>query len=206
MPNAHAKQPTAALDGIVLAAGRSSRMGTPKAALDAGGATFVVRAVDALRDGGCRDVLVVIGPDEGGAGSAAAQAGAHVVVNTAPDSEQIDSLRLGLRNLNPGALGAVVLPVDHPMVSSATVRAVVDAWERTRAPIVRASHRGEPGHPTIFAVTVFDDLLRGELPDGARTVVAAHQAELVDVPVDDEGVTTDIDTPDDYRRALGREP
>ena len=206
MPNEQAKQAPAALDGIVLAAGRSSRMGTPKPALEAGGATFVARAIDALRDGGCRDVLVVIGPDDGTTGTAASQAGASVVVNTARDSEQIDSLRLGLRNLNPGALGAVVLPVDHPLVSAATVRAVVDAWERTRAPIVRPSHRGTPGHPTVFTVTVFDELLHDELPDGARTVVAAHEHDLVDVPVDDEGVVTDIDTPDDYRRALGGEP
>lgn len=181
-------------------------MGTSKPLLDAGGASFVVRAVEALRDGGCRDVLVVVGPADGPTGTAASGAGAQVVVNTARDSEQIDSLRLALRNLKPGALGAVVLPVDHPLVSSATVRAVIEAWERTRAPIVRASHHGTPGHPAVFTVTVFDELLRGELPDGARSVVAAHEAETVDVPVDDPGVTTDIDTADDYRRALGGEP
>lgn len=206
MSNAQAKEPPAALDGIVLAAGRSSRMGTPKAVLDAGGVSFMARAIDALRDGGCRDILVVIGPDDGETGTAAAQAGARVVVNTAQDSEQIDSLRLGLRNLNPGALGAVVLPVDHPLVSSATVRAVVQAWERTHAPIVRPSHQGTPGHPTVFTVTVFDELLHDELPDGARTVIDAHAGEVVDVAVDDEGVTIDIDTPDDYRRVLGGEP
>lgn len=178
-------------------------MGSPKAALDAGGASFVARTIDALREGGCRDVLVVIGPDDTTTGSAASEAGARVVVNTAHDSEQIDSLRLGLRNLNPGALGAVVLPVDHPLVTSATVRAVIEAWEHSRAPVVRASHNGTPGHPTVFTVTVFDELLRGDLPDGARTVIAGHEHDLIDVPVDDEGVTTDIDTPDDYRRALG---
>lgn len=178
-------------------------MGTPKPVLDAGGAPFVARAIEALREGGCRDVLVVIGPDDGPTGAAASEAGAHVVVNTAQPSEQIDSLRLGLRNLNPGALGAVVLPVDHPLVTAATVRAVIEAWERSRAPIVRASHDGKPGHPTVFTVTVFDELLRGKLPDGARSVVAAHESDLVDVPVPDAGVTTDIDTPDDYRRALG---
>lgn len=181
-------------------------MGTPKPALDADGETFVVRAIDALRDGGCRDVLVVIGPDDSTTGSFASQAGARVVINTAQDSEQIDSLRLALRNLNPGGLGAVVLPVDHPLVSSETVRAVLDAWERTRAPVVRALHDGTPGHPTVFAATIFDELLDGDLPDGARTVVAAHERELIDVPVHDRGVTTDIDTPDDYRRALRGQP
>lgn len=180
-------------------------MGTPKHALAAGGESFMARAAAALRDGGCRDVVAVIGADDSAAGTAASQAGARVVINTVEESEQIDSLRLALRNLDPGALGALVLPVDHPLVTSATVRTLIDTWQRSQAPIARASHGGIPGHPTLFAATLFDELLTGDLPDGARTVIDAHQHELLDVPVDDAGVTTDIDTPDDYRGAFGDE-
>lgn len=197
----------ATVDGVVLAAGRSSRMGESKPALPAGGgASFIERAVRALRDGGCRDVHAVVGPDDGAAGAAAAQAGARVVMNTAPRSEQIDSLRLALRNLLPGAQGVVVLPVDHPLATSATVAALIDAWGETRPPVARASHDGTPGHPTLFSAAIFDELLRGRLPEGARSVIAAHAADLLDVPVNDPGVTTDVDTPEDYRRAFGDSP
>ena len=202
VPKPEEQQPRAAVDGVVLAAGRSSRMGEPKPALDAGGASFIERAVGALRDGGCRDVLAVVSPDEGAAGALAAQAGARVVMNTAADSEQIDSLRLALRNLNPGARGVVVLPVDHPLATSSTVRALIDGWNGAGAPLARASHHGIPGHPTLFAAALFDELLQGDLPEGARSVVAAHAHEALDVPVDDPGVTLDVDTPDDYRRAF----
>ncbi len=178
-------------------------MGTPKSALELGGATFIARVVGALREGGCRDVVAVIGADDGRAGTEAAAAGARVVLNTARDSEQIDSLRLGLRNLMPGAEGVVVLPVDHPRASAASVEALITAWAAARVPIARASHDGAPGHPTLFAATVFEELLHGELPEGARSVIAAHEREVLDVAVGDSGVTTDIDTPDDYRRAGG---
>ena len=151
-------------------------------------------------------MIAVVGADEGDVGAAASSAGARVVVNVARDSEQIDSLRLALRNLDPGALGAVVLPADHPLVRSDTVRALVDAWLDARPAIARASHRGVPGHPTLFSAAVFDELLHDDLAEGARSVVGAHASELLDVAVDDAGVTTDIDTPDDYRRALGAEP
>ena len=201
-----AKQPAAAVDGIVLAAGRSTRMGASKPLLAAAGASFIERAVTALRDGGCRDVIAVVGPDGGSAGTRAAGAGARVVINTAPDSEQIDSLRLALRNLDPGARGIVVLPVDHPLVTSATVRAVIDAWSVARAPLARASYAGTPGHPTLFAEALFEELLRGDLPEGARSVVAAHDTERLDVPVDDAGVGIDVDTPEDYERAFGAKP
>jgi molybdenum cofactor cytidylyltransferase len=201
--NQDAKQPPAAVDGIIPAAGRSSRMGASKPTLDAAGAPFIERAVVALLDGGCRDVIAVLSPDDATAATAAARAGARVLMNTVPDSEQIDSIRLALRNLLPGATGAVVLPVDHPLATSGTVRTLIDAWAARRAPIARASHQGSAGHPTLFSAAVFDELLRGELPEGARTIVANHAADLLDVPVDDPGVTTDVDTPEDYRRAFG---
>ena len=180
-------------------------MGESKPSLDANGEPFVVRAVAALRDGGCRSVLAVLTPDDGAAGTAAAEAGARVVMNTAPGSEQIDSLRLALRNLNPGARGVIVLPVDHPLATSETVRAVIEAWSASGAPIARAAYRGTPGHPTLFAASLFDELLNGDLPEGARTIVAAHEHEAIDVPVEDAGVTIDVDTPADYRRAFGED-
>lgn len=198
-----AKTPGAAVDGVVLAAGASRRMGTSKATLSVDDAAFITRAVAALRAGGCRDVVAVIRPEGGAAGTAASQAGARVVMNTAPDAEQIDSLRLALRNLLPGADGALVLPVDHPLVSAQTVAAVIAAFASKRPPIARASHAGVAGHPTLFGTALFEELLHGELPEGARSVIAAHRDDVLDVAVDDAGVTADIDTPDDLRRWTG---
>lgn len=196
----------AAVDGVVLAAGRSRRMGAPKPGLGVDDTTFIARVVNSLLNGGCRDVVAVVGTGAGDVGAAAAQAGARVVVNTAPESEQIDSLRLGLRNLMPGAGGALVLPVDHPLVQPRTVSAVIQAFARACPPIARATYAGAPGHPTLFAAALFDELLHGDLAEGARTLIAAHGAEVLDVPVDDPGITADIDTPDDYRRHVGGEP
>ena len=203
--NPSEKQPRVAVDGVVLAAGASTRMGSAKSSLEVDGTTFMTRAVKALRDGGCRDVIAVIGPDNGPAGAAASQAGARVVMNVARDSEQIDSLRLAIRNLDPGAVAIAVLPVDHPLASAATTDAVIRAWAAARAPIARPTYAGVAGHPTVFAAELFDELLHGKLPEGARSVVAAHAAELLDVEVPDPGVTADIDTPDDYRRLVGED-
>lgn len=206
MPNDTEQPRIVAVDGVVLAAGRSTRMGESKPTLDAGGESFIERAVAALRDGGCREVIAVVTPRESQAAAAAAQAGARVVMNTAEDSEQIDSLRLALRNMNPGARAVVVLPVDHPLATGGTVSALLDAWTGSGAPLARPTYRGAPGHPTLFAASLFDELLTGELPEGARSVVAAHEHEALDVEVGDAGVTTDVDTPDDYRRAFGADP
>lgn len=197
------QHPEVAVDGVVLAAGRSSRMGSAKPLLEADERSFVERAVDALRQGGCRNVLVVIRPGADQVGTAASEAGARVVVNPDDSSEQIDSLRLGLRNLEPGARGALVLPVDHPLVRAGTARALIDRFADGAGDIVRPVHDGRPGHPTLFASTLFDALFDSSLEHGAESVVESHAAARVDVEVDDPGVLADIDSPADYDRHIG---
>ncbi|HEV2147313.1 MAG TPA: NTP transferase domain-containing protein, partial [Longimicrobiaceae bacterium] len=104
--------------GIVLAAGRSRRMGEPKPLLVFRGATFLERVVRALREGGCERVVVVAGPEADPVArqiaDAARAAGAEVATNPVPDAEQVDSLRAGLAALPPQAEAAVVAPADVP--------------------------------------------------------------------------------------------
>ena len=188
--------------GIVLAAGRSRRMGEPKALLRVGDDTFLRHAVQALRDGGCAYVVVVTGRlDDDTArriAEDAAELDAGIAVNPAAESQQVDSLRTGLAALPPEAEAAVVAPVDVPDVSGALVRAVIDAFVRTGAPVALPALGGRHGHPVLFARRVFAELMRPDVPQGARTVVHAHAAELAEVPVD--ALPTDLDTPDEYRR------
>jgi molybdenum cofactor cytidylyltransferase len=188
--------------GIVLAAGRSRRMGEPKALLRVGDETFLRHAVRALREGGCAYVVVVTGrlDDETALRIAedAAELDAGIAVNPAAESEQADSLRIGLQALPPEAEAAVVAPVDVPDVSGALVRAVIDGFRRTGAPVALPARDGRHGHPVLFARRVFGELARPGLPQGARTVIHAHAAELAEVPVD--ALPADVDTPEDYRR------
>lgn len=184
--------------GIVLAAGRSRRMGEPKPFLRLGGFTFLERAVRALRDGGCDPVWVVAADER--VAEAAAALGARVALNPEPDSEQLHSLRIGLRTLPADAEAAAVLPVDIPEADA--VRAVVDAFRATRAPVVVPAREGKHGHPVLFARATWPELLGAELPDGARTVVHAHAHDRVEVPV--AALPNDVDTPDDLRRLRER--
>jgi len=114
----------------------------------------------------------------------------------------VDSLRRALRALPGHVEAAAVLPVDVPEAEAATVRAVVDAFLRTRAPVAVPARQGRHGHPVLFARAVWPELLEGELPEGARTVVHAHAAELAGVSV--ATLPTDVDTPDDLRRLRER--
>lgn len=190
--------------GIVLAAGRSSRMGEPKALLRVHGETFLERAIHILVEGGCEAVAVVLGPGEAAreAGRIARRLRAVPVENPRVDAEQIDSLRIGLESLPTDAEAAVVLPVDHPLAETRTVRELVRAFHASGLPIVRPVYNDRPGHPVLFARGLWDELAEPDRGEGARDVIHAHAEEILDVAIGDRGVSVDIDTPEDYRREV----
>lgn len=191
------------ITGIVLAGGESRRMGCRKALLELDGETFLERVVRTLREGGCDDVVVVLNGDvetdrltEGAGGRSTPGGGAG--------SEQIDSLRAGIRALPADAEAAVVLPVDHPMVQPSTVATLIAAYRRGQRAIIRVRHAGKTGHPVLFAATVFKELLEGHLAEGARSVIRAHEEDQQVIEVDDPGVLVDVDTPAEYDHHIGR--
>lgn len=190
------------LPAIVLAAGASSRMGRPKALLPAGGAgpTFAHAVCASLAAGGADPIVLVTRAELAGALRTAAP-GSTVVVNTDPDRGQLSSLLAGLAALDAPEAVLMTL-VDVPLVRPETVRAIVDAWHRTHAPLVRPVHAGRHGHPVIFGAALLDALRHADLSLGARPVVRHFAPASVDVDVDDAGTIEDVDTPEAYARLL----
>ena len=181
-------------------------MGRPKALLPLGGGTFITRLCSTLTAAGLDDVIVVAGAEIEAVRSAVCRAGlsARIIENPRRDEGQLSSVLAGLAVADhPGVEAVVVHLVDAPFVSSGTVRAVMDAFRRTRAPVVRPVINGRHGHPVLFARSVFDELRRADPSLGAKAVVRAHAAEVFEVPVDDAGACQDIDTPADYARFIG---
>jgi molybdenum cofactor cytidylyltransferase len=188
------------IPAIVLAAGRSSRMGRPKALLPLGGDTFLTRIVRTLQGAGVDDVVVVLGHDADliAASLDATDLQLRVVVNREYDRGQLSSLLAGLNVVDrPGVEAVLVTLVDVPLVSAATVRAVIERYRQTRAPVVRPTSGERHGHPLLLDRTLFDELRRADGVSGAKPVVRAHASEGGDVVVDDDGAFQDFDSEKD---------
>ena len=198
------------LPAVVLAAGDSIRMGSPKAILDApDGRPFVVSIARALAAGGVSDIVIVTGRDHNRVVEVvdedAPPLRPRFARNPDPSRGQLSSLWIGMDACITSATeGLLVTLVDVPLVAPDTIRRVIDVWRRTRAPIVRPAIGERHGHPVVFDRAVFEELRAAPLDAGAKVVVRAHAHELIDVPVDDEGSLTDVDTPDDYAALRGR--
>ncbi len=195
------------IPGIVLAGGKSSRMGRPKALLPIGssGDTFFDRVTRTLLEAGIQDVIVVVGADaEAIRAGARPRSGVRIVDNPDYDQGQLTSLLAGLHAIDAARATAVLVTlIDVPLVSVATVRTLMAAQRERGAPIVRPVSNGRHGHPVIFGRDLFGELQRADPSHGAKPVVRAHAADMIEVPIDDEGAFTDIDTREEYERFIG---
>ncbi len=215
--------------GLVLAAGASLRMGTPKALLPWGGGCFVDAVVSILKHAGASLVVVVTRAELYPAVVERVGGRACVLVNPEPDRGMNSSIRVGVDYLvsgrNPFA-GVALHPVDQPGILVSTARCLLEAFHsqpdrlvlpvaisglhqdgggvyrriavtgNTQEGAVSTSRRG---HPVIFPRDLWHDLYN-ENPAGARTVVWQNAHRLLEVPVEDRGAFTNVNTPDDFRR------
>lgn len=192
------------LAGVVLAAGRSARMGSPKALLDFRGVPFVARILEALEALEVKTRAVVVGTDPR-VREALANHDCLVVENPEPESGPIASLRAALRALQPLQPSAVLVwPVDLPHVRVATVERLLETHRRSGAAIVVPAFGKRRGHPIIWGAGLFNELLENATVtrEGARALTRAHAADVCAVAVDDPAVIDEVNRPEDYERLV----
>lgn len=193
--------------GLILAAGASSRMGRPKAALPLGTSdeTVLSRGVRTMLAAGVPSVTVVAGAhaDSTRAALTPPDPRVRIVEHAGWRLGQLSSLVAGLDAVDEPRLEAVLVTlVDVPLVRPQTVCAIVSAWRESGAPIVRPAAGERHGHPVLFDRSIFGDLRAADPSVGAKAVIELHRARLLDVAVDDPGAFQDLDTPEDYQRLL----
>ena len=184
---------------IILAAGASERMGVPKALLEIGSRTFIRHLVDVYRAAGVEKIVVVLRPDAAVIENELAGLDVTFVLNRHPEKGQLSSIVAGLEAARTfGPEGALIHPVDHPSVSTATINKLLEQYNQRRGLIVLPTCKGRRGHPVLFSSKLFDELMNARPDVGARSVVWAHRKDVTEVETAEEGVIRDIDTPHDY--------
>jgi molybdenum cofactor cytidylyltransferase len=194
------------LSAVILAAGRSERMGkSVKALLPVGGTTFIERIVSCLKTSDIGELFVVIGADSEKILRYAPMNDVRVLINDGWRLGQLSSLRLGVKNLSSSSQGLLFTLVDHPLVKEDTYSLIIGCWQSHKDKIVIPTFGGRKGHPAIFPRRFYSQILEDELPDGARGIIRKERDSVFFVPVNDPGVVHDVDTPEDFRKLIGEQ-
>jgi molybdenum cofactor cytidylyltransferase len=182
------------ISAIVLAAGKSERMGRPKALLPFRGRTFVENILEAISRSEIRHTVVVVGHHRQEIECSVALP--SVVFN--PDYAQgmITSFQAGIRALPPNTSGSFLFLVDHPLVDAAVIEALIAGLAPNR--ILLPTYQGRRGHPVLFASEVLQEILALPASQGANVVVRKDPTRIIEVPVNAPGILIDIDTPEQF--------
>jgi molybdenum cofactor cytidylyltransferase len=210
---------------VILAAGESRRMGQPKAlvpfpesfrnarsndadwlAAHADAAptqpkTFLCHLSEVTQHPRAGILRVVVGAHAREIQAQAKLDAEELVVNEDWQRGQLSSLQAAIRSLPEGATeGMLVCLVDHPLISAEMVGRVIGAFDGAKNKIVIPTYRGRRGHPVIFPSAMYAELLSAPEEIGARAVVRAHEGDVIEVPVDEEGVVLNLNDPESLKR------
>ncbi|HAF24097.1 MAG TPA: hypothetical protein DCK93_14520 [Blastocatellia bacterium] len=183
---------------IILAAGRSERMGAFKPLLSFGRKTVIETCIEHIRAGGIENVVVVLGPRAEDVKEQLKNSGVTFVINPDAASEMSASIACAVRHLSLETKAVVITPADHPAVPSEVIATIVNEWQRGARLIVPTwNERG--GHPVLIDLSFRDELLSLDPRRGLKVLFDAHRDEVRRVPVDSNFIARDMDTWDDYR-------
>jgi len=186
--------------GLILAAGESKRIGSPKALLKIDSETFLHHITCVLHDAGIENIIVVAGAHYEEIRKNAE--GLTVVFNAQYALGQFSSLQSGLREIPAQTDSVIVWPVDLPLVRTDTITALIKTAGSN--PITVPVHHGKKGHPVIYSAETITKILSMEPIHTGKELFEYFKDRIAFTNVEDPAVLIDIDTPEDYERRIKR--
>ncbi len=186
--------------GIILAAGKSLRMGKNKLLLPFRGKPILQHVIDAALQSSLSPLILVLGSDSDAIRSNVDLRNISVIENKDFSCGYGSSLQVGLRALSDSCAGAMFLLGDQPLLTAQTIEALLLAFQKEPERWVAPSWNGQRGNPVITPASWFDRIFALKGDTGPREHLKEPSARLKLVDVDDRGVVFDIDSPEDYER------
>jgi len=182
---------------ILLAAGRSRRMGAFKPLLPFGDSTVIDSCIDNLHEAALDEIIVVVGHRADELQAHLKDANLKFAFNVDPNSEMGVSIARGVEQMSDDADALLIALVDHPAVSGDTIKTIIDAWV-DGAQFVQPEFNGRGGHPVLIDLSFRNELLNLDPEKGLRKLFEAHRDQVKRLTVDSPFVARDMDTWEDY--------
>ena len=187
------------ISAIILAAGKSSRMGQPKMLLPWGDRTVLTHVISVFQNAEVEDILVVTGGFREQVEELVSGSNVKTVFNSEFEkSEMLTSIQCGLRALTRQTQAVLIGLGDQPQVQEGTVRKVCEVFRESKSNLVVPSYRMRRGHPWLVARPLWEEILEMQPPQSPRDLLNSHTQEIEYVTIDNPSIMQDLDTPEDY--------
>ncbi len=187
------------VSAVLLAAGSSRRMGRTKQLLLLGDKPVIRHCIDSLMEAGISEITVVVNACRNGLAEHLRGLPVTVAVNDNADSDMAESVRTGIKRLRNSSSAVLICLSDHPLVAPETIKTLVYEHRTFPDAVIVPEYHGRRGHPSLFPRHILDEIFSGLT---LRDIVKKDPARVRIVPVQDEGVVLDMDTPEDYATIL----
>jgi molybdenum cofactor cytidylyltransferase len=194
------------ISAILLGAGESKRMGGDKLLLPWGKKTLLEYSLKILLQSKVTEVVVVLNDRIKRAADLVKDPKVKMVNNPYYKKGMSTSVQMGLQLIDPRSLGILIALGDQPFLKARTINAIIDAFIRKKDGIIVPAFGAEKGHPVIFHRKYLKELwmLKGDV--GGKSIIEKHPDDVSLVHVKTKSVIMDIDTWEDYRKAVKHLP
>ncbi|MGQ9921451.1 MAG: nucleotidyltransferase family protein [Desulfobacca sp.] len=189
------------ISALLLAAGSSSRMGQPKALLPLQGRPAILHCLAPLLHGSVSEIIVVLGNGSEPAAAQLKDMSLKILYNTLPQADMVKSVRIGLQAMAPQCKAALICLVDHPLVQADTIKQIVAAGLEQPEKIIIPTFQERRGQPTLFPKSLLTETYQGF---HLQEIIGRHADQVVLLPVPDEGVVLEMNTPEEYQALCQR--
>jgi len=187
------------IDSIVLAAGKGTRAGGPKALLRLNNTTFVEYIINKLLHAPVARIIVVTRPEIFNEIKTIALSNrVLVILNSEDKGDQLSSIRVGLKHASDDSTGFICWPVDIPMVKTGTIHSLITTSSSVNKNIILPKYNNKRGHPVIFKKNMYHALSSlCPAESGARWLIHQYPREILELEVNDPGILLNVNTPEE---------
>jgi len=187
---------------VILAAGESKRMGTPKMLLPFNGSTMIECVIANVRKSEVDNILVVLGAEKEALIQLAGKLHIKYCYNENFKEGMLSSVQCGFKNLPSGCKASLVFQGDQPLITPNTINTVINAYASSEKGIVISVYEKKRGHPILIDIKYRNDIERLSPDDGLRSLAYMFPSDVLEVDTDESGILRDFDTYEQYTKGI----
>ena len=187
---------------VILAAGESKRMGSPKMLLPFNGSTMLECVIANVKKSDVHKIIVVLGAIKEALIQLADKLHIEFCYNENYKEGMLSSVQCGFKNLPPSCKASLVFQGDQPLITSDTINAVINAYISSEKGIVIPVYKEKRGHPILIDMKYRNDIDNLSPDNGLRTLSYMFPADVLEVDTNESGILRDFDTYEQYTKGI----